>query len=427
MTSKKKGRCWKGCKPVPGKKPYSKGSCSCGMAALTPGMIEFGAGSRIAELVGAKNPIKLLKGRSGLESARNSLATKAREVRSIDRVRGESLKKALQAKRARVANEAKGIYQAQKSAAMGALREDSELIQGALGSKNYFSPLAKKTKAVRASYGLEALEFARGDFAIPALKKALRKGIGNAGEPVAISEIGVSGTMIPSLRKNPKNVQRATKKYWGQDEGMAQATGAMRYNRDWAAKTIREDRSKRYMWPRRLTNEDSLPEPLRKARARSRMGLSPNGVGGPFKSLCALTPGMIEFAADNRLDANGYAPIARPKIYATPPRNAPYVSPYNSLIKPKVKGGLLARLKAATRLFEAELESLEFAADNRPRNGNGQYVGNETMGVDPNSMQAAYGNVEQEKMMRRRSLVQRMRAMMADGKSRKELRLRGRR
>lgn len=23
----KKGRCWKGYKPVPGKKPYSKGSC----------------------------------------------------------------------------------------------------------------------------------------------------------------------------------------------------------------------------------------------------------------------------------------------------------------------------------------------------------------------------------------------------------------
>ena len=213
MTTKKKGRCWKGCKPVPGKKPFSKGSCSCGMAALTPGMIEL----------------------------------------------------------------------------------------------------------------------ARGDFAIPALKKALRKGIGNAGEPVAISEIGVSGTMIPSLRKNPKNVQRATKKYWGQDEGMAQATGAMRYNRDWAAKTIREDRGKeRY---RRMIRENLPDETVFPGSGKKR-----------FES---LTPGMIEFAADNR-----------------------------------------------------------------PRNGNGQYVGNETMGVDPNSMQAAYGNVEQEKMMRRRSLVQRMRSMM---------------
>jgi len=319
------------------KKAYSKGSCSCGMAALTPGMLEFGAGSRIAELVGVRNPIKLLKGRSGLDAARNSLATKAREVRSIDRVRGESLKKALQAKRARVANEAKGIYQAQKSAAMGALREDSELIQGALGSKNYFAPSARKTKAVRSSYGLESLEFARGDRAIPALKKALAKGIGNAGEPVSISEIGVSGTMVPSMRGNAKNVQRATKKYWGEDEGLDQASGAMRYNRDWAAKTIKEDRSSRNMWPRRLRSEDSLPEPLRKARARSRMGMS------------ALTPGMVAFA---------------------------------------------------------------LGEDNRPRNNNGQFLANETGGADPNSMQAAYGNVEAEKMARRQNLMGRLKAMM---------------
>lgn len=27
LTEKKKGRCWKGYKPTPGKKPYSKGSC----------------------------------------------------------------------------------------------------------------------------------------------------------------------------------------------------------------------------------------------------------------------------------------------------------------------------------------------------------------------------------------------------------------
>ena len=54
---------------------------------------------------------------------------------------------------------------------------------------------------------------------------------------------------------------------------------------------------------------------------------------------------------------------------------------------------------------------IEFV-DPRPRNDMGQYVGNETAGVDPNSMNAAYGNVEAEKMMRRRSLVQRMKAMM---------------
>jgi hypothetical protein len=51
-------------------------------------------------------------------------------------------------------------------------------------------------------------------------------------------------------------------------------------------------------------------------------------------------------------------------------------------------------------------------ADARPRNDMGQYMANETGGADPNSMAAAYGNVEQEKIMRRRSLVQRMKAMM---------------
>jgi hypothetical protein len=56
---------------------------------------------------------------------------------------------------------------------------------------------------------------------------------------------------------------------------------------------------------------------------------------------------------------------------------------------------------------------IEFA-DPRPRNDMGQYVANQTGGVDPNSMAAAYGNVEQEKLMRRRSLVQRMRAMMGN-------------
>ena len=315
------------------KKAYSKGSCSCGMAALTPGMLEFGAGSRIAELVGVRNPIKLLKGRSGLDAARNSLATKAREVRSIDRVRGESLKKALQAKRARVANEAKGIYQAQKSAAMGALREDSELIQGALGSKNYFAPSARKTKAVRSSYGLESLEFARGDRAIPALKKALAKGIGNAGEPVSISEIGVSGTMVPSLRGNAKNVQRAAKKYWGEDDGLGQATGAMRYNRDWAAKTIKEDRRGRpTISARRFREWDGV---------MGRVPIHPR--------FSALTPGMVAFA---------------------------------------------------------------LGEDSRPRNGNGQFLANETGGADPNSMAAAYGNVEAEKQQRRQGLIARMRAMM---------------
>lgn len=190
MTAKKKGRCWKGCKPVPGKRAYSKGSCSCGMSAIAP-----------------------------------------------------------------------------------------------------------------------VIELMRGDYAIPALKKALSKGIGNAGQPVSIHEIGAAGTTIPALRKKPKNVQRALTKHWGDKHDLAESAAYMKGTRDWAAKAIREDRSKRSM-------------------------------------LSALTPGMIEFV------------------------------------------------------------------DPRPRNDMGQYIGNETMGVDPNSMAAAYGNVEQEKMMRRRSLVQRMKAMM---------------
>lgn len=191
----------------------------------------------------------------------------------------------------------------------------------------------KKTEArrVRAAATVAAIEhnrrikeFARGDFAIPALKKALAKGIGNAGEPVSIHEIGVSGTMIPSLRKNAKNVQRATKKYWGADEGLDNAQTAMRYNRSWAAQTIRESRG---------------------ARSRSRGLPSPT----PIRLMSALNPGMVAFA---------------------------------------------------------------LGEDNRPRNGNGQFVANETGGADPNSMAAAYGNVEAEKMSRRQGLMARLKAMM---------------
>lgn len=213
MTAKKKGRCWKGCKPVPGMKPYSKGSCSCGMASAAP-----------------------------------------------------------------------------------------------------------------------VIELMRGDYAIPALKKALRRGIGNAGEPVSIHQIGAAGTTIPALRKNPKNVQRALTKHWGDKHDLAESTAYMKGTRDWAAKAIRESRGKeRY---RRMIREN-LPDET----------VFPGSWGGK-KRFESLTPGMIEFV------------------------------------------------------------------DPRPRNDMGQYMGNETAGVDPNSMAAAYGNVEQEKMMRRRSLVQRMKAMM---------------
>ena len=54
--------------------------------------------------------------------------------------------------------------------------------------------------------------------------------------------------------------------------------------------------------------------------------------------------------------------------------------------------------------------------DNRPRNGNGQFVANETEGMDPNSMAAAYGGVEAEKAARRQGLIARMREMLKSGK-----------
>jgi hypothetical protein len=54
---------------------------------------------------------------------------------------------------------------------------------------------------------------------------------------------------------------------------------------------------------------------------------------------------------------------------------------------------------------------IEFV-DPRPRNDMGQYVANETGGVDPNSMQAAYGNVEAEKTQRRSMIAQRLKQML---------------
>jgi hypothetical protein len=210
------------------------------------------------------------------------------------------------------------------------------------------------------------IEFMRGDRAIPALKKALAKGIGNAGEPVSIHQIGVSGTMIPSLRKNPKNVQRATKKYWGEDEGLGQATGAMRYNRDWAAKTIKESRGKRFE---------------------------------------SLTPGMIEFGLPF-LAAALPAMLRAGKVASMFTRTK--ARPTTFALRRRLSLNVQDSLPSE---FSVRPGMIEFV-DPRPRNDMGQYVGNETAGVDPNSMNAAYGNVEQEKMMRRRSLVQRMKAMM---------------
>ncbi len=86
------------------------------------------------------------------------------------------------------------------------------------------------------------VELARGDYAIPAMKKLLKKGIGNGGDPVSIAEIGVSGATVPSLRGNAANVRRALNKFWESPHSMAEAEGLMRGNRKWTAQTIREAR-----------------------------------------------------------------------------------------------------------------------------------------------------------------------------------------
>ena len=293
-----KKRCWKGCKPVPGKKAYSEGSCTCSLSEQRP-MVEL---ARVSDKVYQK-----LRNLTGAQDARAAGDLFRKYGMGYGMEYGWE-KKAQKLLRSR-ANKLRVVT------AVGA---------GVAGAAGY--ALAKRQSREMSALQQGTIELMRGDFAIPALKRALKRGVGNAGEPVSIHEIGVSGTMIPSLRKNPANVRRATKKYWGEDEGLGQATAAMRYNRDWAAKTIRESRKKNpasgtMLWP-------IADEHLRSRRFSS------------------LRPGMIEFA------------------------------------------------------------------DSRPRNDMGQYMANETGGADPNSMAAAYGNVEQEKIMRRRSLVQRMKAMI---------------
>ena len=88
------------------------------------------------------------------------------------------------------------------------------------------------------------IEFARGDYAIPALKDALKKGIGNGGDPISIHEIGVSGSAIPSLRGQAKNVRRALGKYWDAPHSMGEATATMQGVRKWAAGALRDARLK---------------------------------------------------------------------------------------------------------------------------------------------------------------------------------------
>ena len=101
---------------------------------------------------------------------------------------------------------------------------------------------------------LSRFEFARGDYAIPALKNALKRGIGNGGDAISIHEIGVSGTAIPSLRGNAGNVRRALNKFWESPHSMKEATGLMKGTRKWAAQTIRDARKEGFGRSDRLSS-----------------------------------------------------------------------------------------------------------------------------------------------------------------------------
>jgi hypothetical protein len=290
MTAKKKGRCWKGCRPVPGKKPFSKGSCSCGMSALNPGMIEL----------------------------------------------------------------------------------------------------------------------MRGDFAIPALKRALKRGVGNAGKPVSIHQIGVGGALVPALRKNPKNVQRALNKYWGDPfpdpPSVNEALQYMKHSRDWAARAIKEDRAWQVLGGER---------------------------SGRLRKLSSLTPGMIEFASGDRalrLIQSVMTPQKLAQLNRLPKDTPAFTSQWLKTLQKK-KGGderdavaIAAKMLRGLKKHGTDVKILaaitpgmiEFV-DPRPRDNQGQYVANETGGVDPNSMQAAYGNVEAEKQQRRSMISQRLKQMLGKG------------
>ncbi len=81
------------------------------------------------------------------------------------------------------------------------------------------------------------------------------------------------------------------------------------------------------------------------------------------------------------------------------------------------KPGAVKRLFSASAASGLRRDKLRLEFSDRPRNGDGQFVANETGGADPNSMAAAYGNVAAEKAARRRSLVQRIKAMVGGGKA----------
>jgi hypothetical protein len=103
-------------------------------------------------------------------------------------------------------------------------------------------------------HGGHGVEFARGDYAIPALKNALKRGIGNGGDAISIHEIGVSGSAVPSLRGNAGNVRRALNKFWESPHSMKEATGLMKGTRKWAAQTIRDARKEGFGRSDRLSS-----------------------------------------------------------------------------------------------------------------------------------------------------------------------------
>jgi len=89
-----------------------------------------------------------------------------------------------------------------------------------------------------------AKELARGDFAIPALKKI----IPITHEGSLLANIGVEGTTTPALRGNAKNVRKAMNKFWGTSAGAPghhlteDAEAHMRSLRKWSAQEIRDNK-----------------------------------------------------------------------------------------------------------------------------------------------------------------------------------------
>jgi len=123
------------------------------LAARSQQVTEFAQGQYVAGLLGIKNAVRL-PNFVGFGPVRSQIAQNARKIRGIDQVRGEALKKALQPKREKLVKATKDIYQKEKREALAAMNSDSRDIQGWLGSQNYYSPLARKTKEVRSAYGL---------------------------------------------------------------------------------------------------------------------------------------------------------------------------------------------------------------------------------------------------------------------------------